>query len=70
MTVRQYNLLERAIARRLRVVVHRRGAELVIRPRALVLRGGREVSETVQPATGDAMTIYLDEIEAFEIVDE
>lgn len=70
LTARQYNLLERAVDQRRRIAVFRRGAELVVRPERLVLRGGREVIDTVQPATGDRLAIYLDEIEAFEVVDE
>ncbi len=29
----------------------------------------RKAIETIQPATGDHMTIYLDDLEGFEIVD-
>jgi hypothetical protein len=68
-TTRQYNLLERAIADGRRIVVYRRGSEFVVRPESLGLRAGREAIETVQPATGDRMTIYLDDLEGFEIVD-
>lgn len=69
LTTRQYNLLERAIADGLRIVVYRRGSEFVVRPESLGLRLGREAIETVQPATGDRMTIFLDDLDAFEIVD-
>lgn len=69
LTTRQYNLLERAITEGLRIVVYRRGSEFVVRPESLGLRAGREAIETVQPATGDRMTIFLDDLEAFEIVD-
>ena len=65
----QYNLLERAIADGLRIVDYRRGSEFVVRPESLGLRAGREAIETIQPATGDRMTIYLDDLEGFEIVD-
>jgi len=37
-------------------------------PEKLVVLAGREMIETVQPSTGDRMTIYLDDVEAFEIV--
>ena len=40
-----------------------------MRPESLGLRAGREAIETIQPATGDRMTIYLDDLEGFEIVD-
>jgi hypothetical protein len=69
LTTRQYNLLERAVTDGLRIAVYRRGSEYVVRPESLGLRAGREAIETVQPATGDRMTIYLDEIDGFEVVD-
>ncbi len=70
LNTRQYNLLERAVTQGLRIAVYRHGAEVVVKPHTLGLRGGREAIETVQPSTGDRMTIYLDDIESFEIVDE
>jgi hypothetical protein len=69
LTTRQYNSLERAITDGRRIVIYRRGSEFVVRPESLGLRAGREAIETVQPATGDRMTIYLDDIESFEVVD-
>ncbi len=69
LTTRQYNLLERAISDGRRIVVYRRGSEFVVRPELLGLRAGREAIETVQPATGDRMTIYLDDLDGFEVVD-
>ncbi len=68
LTSRQYNLLERAVTDGHRIVVYRRGSEFIVRPESLGLRAGREAIETVQPATGDQMTIYLDDIDDFEIV--
>jgi hypothetical protein len=68
LTSRQYNVLERAIAQRQRIAIFRRGSEFVVLPEQLVLRAGREVIDTVQPSTGDRMTVYLDEIDAFEVV--
>lgn len=69
LTTRQYNLLERAVTERMRIVVYRRGSEFVVRAESLVLRDGREVLDTVQPTTGDRMSLYLDEIDGFEVVD-
>jgi hypothetical protein len=69
LSTRQYNLLERAISDGRRIVVYRRGSEFVVRPESLGHRAGRESIETVQPATGDRMTIYLDDLEGFEVVD-
>jgi hypothetical protein len=67
-STRQYNLLERAIDQRRRISIVRRGAEYIVLPEKLVVRAGREMIETAQPSTGDRMTIYLDDIEAFEVV--
>jgi hypothetical protein len=64
----QYNLLERAIAKGMRIAVFRRGSEYIVVPKRLSIRTGRETLETRQPSTGDDMTIYLDEIDAFEVV--
>ncbi len=69
LTTRQYNLLERAVNERMRIAVYRRGSEFVVRAESLGLRAGREAIETVQPTTGDRMTLYLDEIDGFEVVD-
>lgn len=69
LTTKQYNLLERAVTERMRIAVYRRGSEFVVRAESLGLRAGREALETVQPTTGDRMTLYLDEIDGFEIVD-
>jgi hypothetical protein len=68
LTTRQYNLLERAITERRRISVVRRGSEFVVLPEKIQLRGGREAIETVQPSTGDRMTIYIDDMDAFELV--
>jgi hypothetical protein len=69
LTTKQYNLLERAVNERMRIAVYRRGSEFVVRAESLGLRAGREAIETVQPTTGDRMTLYLDEIDGFEVVD-
>lgn len=68
LTTKQYNLLERAVNERMRIAVYRRGSEFVVRAESLGLRAGREAIETVQPTTGDRMTLYLDEIDGFEVV--
>ena len=69
LTTKQYNLLERAVNERMRIAVYRRGSEFVVRAESLGLRAGREAIEKVQPTTGDRMTLYLDEIDGFEVVD-
>ena len=66
LTYEQYNRLESAVSRGLRVIVHRRGTEYVIIPLGLVIRNGREVIEARNPTTGDAMTLYIDELDSLE----
>ncbi len=68
LSTRQYNLLERAIAERRRIAVFRRGTEYIVVPEQLAMRSGRELIETIQPSTGDRMTLFLDDIDAFEVV--
>ena len=65
---RDYDALERAILVGRRIVVWRRGTEYVVVPTELRLRGGREAIEARNPTTGDQMTLFLDEVEAFEVV--
>lgn len=65
---RDYDLLERAIQVGRRIVVWRRGTEYVVLPYELHLRAGREAIEARNPSTGDAMTLFLDEIDAIEVV--
>ncbi|MGQ0643766.1 MAG: hypothetical protein ACT4P6_23705 [Gemmatimonadaceae bacterium] len=67
-TAADYNRLEAAIARGSRVAVVRQGGELVVVPRRLGLRGGRESIEALHPATGESITFMLDEIERIEVV--
>jgi hypothetical protein len=64
----QYDALERAVTRRQRIVVYRRGTEYVVVPLELRVRDGREAIEARNPVTGDSMTLYLDEVESFEVV--
>lgn len=67
-TATEYNRLEAAIANGSRVVVMRQGSELVVVPRQLRMRGGRELIEAVHPATGELISFMLDEIERLEVV--
>jgi hypothetical protein len=64
----QYDALERAITDRSRIAVYRRGTEFIVVPTALRLREGREQVEAVHPTTGDRLTLYVDEMESFEVV--
>lgn len=68
LTHAQYDALEQAVAHRQRIVVYRRGTEYVLVPLELHVRDGREAIDARNPVTGDSMTLYLDEIETFEVV--
>jgi hypothetical protein len=68
LTHQQYEQLERAVADRRRIAVHRRGTEYVVVPDRLAIRNGREVIEANNPTTGDNLTLYLDEVDAIEVV--
>jgi hypothetical protein len=68
MTTRQYDALEEALAKGRRVVVFRRGTEYVVLPRRFRSHGGREALDATHPTTGDRITFYIDEIDAFEVV--
>jgi hypothetical protein len=64
----QYDRLERAVTRGDRIIVNRRGTEFVLIPLALVTRAGREVIESRNPTTGDALSIYIDELDSIDLV--
>jgi len=68
LTHQQYEQLERAVAHRQRIAVHRRGTEYVVVPDRLAIRNGREAIEASNPTTGDSLTLYLDELDAIEVV--
>lgn len=68
LTTKQYDALERAVREGSRVSVIRRGTEYVIVPKSIKLRSGKEAIETQNPTTGDAMVIFLDDIESFVVV--
>ena len=68
LTIKQYDALERAIARGERVAVYRRGTEFLVIPERLVLRNRRECVEARHPTTGDHLTLWLDEIDGLEVV--
>jgi hypothetical protein len=68
LTHAQYDRLERAVSRGERIIVYRRGTEYVVIPRALSMRNGREVIDARNPTTGDSLELYLDELDAVEMV--
>jgi hypothetical protein len=68
LTHNQYDRLERAVVNAQRISVQRRGTEYIVIPLAITSRNGRELIEARNPTTGDAMTLYLDELEGIEVV--
>ena len=64
----QYDALERAVIEGRRIAVFRRGTEYVVVPKRLRITGGREALEAVHPTTGDRITLWLDEVDAIEVV--
>jgi hypothetical protein len=68
LTHRQYDALESAITHGRRIAVFRRGTEYVVIPKRLRTVGSREAMDSVHPTTGDRITLYLDEMDQFEVV--
>lgn len=67
LTHEQYDLLERAIADGQRIAIFRRGTEYMVIPVRLRL-ASREAVEAMHPTTGERLTLYIDEIERFEVI--
>jgi hypothetical protein len=67
-THKQYDALERAITGGNRIAAYRRGTEYVVVPTRLRVIKGREAVEATHPSTGDEITLYLDEMDSFEVV--
>ena len=68
LTHKQYDILERAITNGKRISAFRRGTEYVVVPMRLRVISGREAVEATHPTTGDQITLYLDEMDSFEVV--
>lgn len=64
----EYERLERAVTRGQRIAVYRRGTEYIVIPLALRVHGGREVIEARHPATGDDISLAIDELDSIELV--
>ena len=67
LTHEQYDMLERAIAEGRRIAIYRRGTEYMVVPIRMKL-SAREAVEAMHPTTGERLTLYIDEIEGFEVV--
>lgn len=68
LTHAQYDALERAVTDRTRIAIWRRGTEYVVVPQRLRIDGGREAIDAMHPTTGHALTLYIDELDAIEVV--
>ena len=67
-THQQYDQLESAINSGGRIAAYRRGTEYVVVPTGLRIISGREALEAMHPTTGHSLTLYLDEMDSFEVV--
>lgn len=63
-----YDALERAILDGKRIAAYRRGTEYVVVPTRLRTIRGREAVDATHPTTGDSITLFLDEMDSFEVV--
>lgn len=68
LSVREYDLLERAVVDAARVAVVRQGSELIVIPERILVRAGKESIIARHPTTGVSMTIPLDEVEHLSVV--
>ena len=68
LTAAQYDALERAIVNRSRVAIRINGAEMVLIPESITLKGGRELLVTQNPSSGLPLLIQIDDIERLEVV--
>ena len=67
-TARDYDRLEGAIDRGRRLSIWRRGTEFIVIPGALRIVGGREALDAKHPTTGDALRLWIDEVDRWEVV--
>ena len=68
MSTSDYDRLERAIIDGARLAIVRRKNELVVIPKRLRVRNGRELIDAVHPTTGEPVSIGVDEIEHFDVI--
>jgi hypothetical protein len=69
LTPAQYDQLERAVTRRQRLVISRRGGtQHIVIPIRFSVNGNRETIEARHPSTGDEMIFHVDDIDWFEVV--
>jgi len=63
-----YERLEKAVTHGRRISVFRRGTEFLVVPIAIESVLGREVIRARHPATGDHLSLFVDEIDGFEVI--
>ena len=68
MAVGDYDRLERAIVDGRRLSLWRRGTEFLVIPERLKLANGREVVLARHPSTGQRMELFIDELDAIEMI--
>lgn len=68
LSVAQYDRLEHAIAKRLRLSLMRRGTEYIVVPERLRIDNSREVIVTRHPTTGHKLELFVDELDSVESV--
>jgi hypothetical protein len=68
LTTAQYDALERAIIDGTRIAIFRRGTEFIVIPTRLSVVAGREALAIRHPTTGDAMTLYVDDVDTIDVV--
>lgn len=68
LSVVEYDRLEHAIVKGLRLALSRRGTEYLVIPERLRIDGGREVIVTRHPTTGHRLELFVDEIDRVESV--
>lgn len=68
-TADAYSRLERAVARRDRISLWRRGTEYVVIPVEITMRDRRETLIATHPSTGENLAFVLDELDAFDVLE-
>jgi hypothetical protein len=68
LTPAQYDALERAVTKRGRIAVIRRGTEFIVVAERLRLDGGRERIESVHPSTGQPLVFFIDEVDSIQVI--
>lgn len=68
LSVVQYDRLEHAIDKRLRLALTRRGTEYLVVPERLRIDNGREVIVARHPTTGHRLELFVDELDKVEAV--